>query len=175
MGGKIKTAEYISGRYTDILSDIYMSYACLWYYIQNKEIKDIDKLLNYSLNDYYNNIENNIYNISSNFPISIIGKLMKIITYTLGRQYSRNDDKLTTIVSNIITTPTELRKVLTNNIYISSNEEDRIRQISDVFELCYEVDKTIKNRNECDMLKINKSNELWEKIIKVNEYKKEEF
>ena len=38
-----------------------MSYACLWYYIQNKEIKDIDKLLNYSLNDYYNNIENNIY------------------------------------------------------------------------------------------------------------------
>jgi hypothetical protein len=147
----------------------------IWYYIQNKEIKDIDKLLNYSLNDYYNNIENNIYNISSNFPISIIGKLMKIITYTLGRQYSRNDDKLTTIVSNIITTPTELRKVLTNNIYISSNEEDRIRQISDVFELCYEVDKTIKNRNECDMLKINKSNELREKIIKVNEYKKEEF
>ena len=37
------------------------------------------------------------------------------------------------------------------------------------------VDKTIKNRNECDMLKINKSNELREKIIKVNEYKKEEF
>ena len=32
MGGKIKTAEYISGRYADILSDIYMSYACLWYY-----------------------------------------------------------------------------------------------------------------------------------------------
>lgn len=100
---------------------------------------------------------------------------MKIITYTLGRQYSRNDDKLTTIVSNIITTPTELRKVLTNNIYISSNKEDRIRKISDAFELCYEVDKTIKNRNECDMLKINKSNELREKIIKVNEYKKEEF
>jgi hypothetical protein len=36
MGGKIKTVEYISGRYADILSDIYMSYACLWYYIQNK-------------------------------------------------------------------------------------------------------------------------------------------
>jgi hypothetical protein len=59
---------------------------------------------------------------------------MKIITYPLGRQYSRNDDKLTTIVSNIITTPTELRKVLTNNIYISSNKEDRIRKISDAFE-----------------------------------------
>ena len=47
----------------------------------------------------------------------IIGKLMKIITYPLGKQYRENDDKLTTIVSNIISTPTELRKVLTNNMY----------------------------------------------------------
>jgi acyl-CoA dehydrogenase len=173
MGGKIKTAEYISGRYADILSDIYMSYACLWYYRQNKEIKDIDKLLSYSLNDYYYNIENNIYGISYNFPITIIGKLMKIITFPLGKQYRENDDKLTTIVSNIISTPTELRKVLTNNMYISNDEEDRIRQISDGFELCYEVDKSIKNGSEYDILKLNKSKDLREKIIKVNEYKKD--
>ena len=175
MGGKIKTAEYISGRYADILSDIYMSYACLWYYRQNKEIKDIDKLLSYSLNDYYYNIENNIYGISYNFPITIIGKLIKIITYPLGKQYRENDDKITTIVSNIISTPTELRKVLTNNMYISNDEEDRIRQISDGFELCYEVDKSIKNGGEYDILKLNKSKDLREKIIKVNEYKKDDL
>jgi acyl-CoA dehydrogenase len=175
MGGKIKTAEYISGRYADILSDIYMSYACLWYYRQNKDIKDIDKILSYSLNDYYNNIENNIYRISDNFPISIIGNLIKMITYPLGRQYYENDDKLTSAVSNIITTPTELRKVLTGNMYISNDEEDRIRQINDAFEICYDVDKSFRNKEECDIIKLNKSRELREKIIKVNEYKKEEF
>ena len=57
MGGKIKTAEYISGRYADILADIYMSYACLWFYKKNKTTKDIDKLLEYSINDYSKNIE----------------------------------------------------------------------------------------------------------------------
>ena len=59
MGGKIKTAEYISGRYADILADIYMSYACLWFYKKNKTTKDIDKLLEYSINDYSKNIEIN--------------------------------------------------------------------------------------------------------------------
>lgn len=175
MGGKIKTAEYISGRYADILSDIYMSYACLWYYKQHQDIKDIDKILSYSLNNYYYNIENNIYRISDNFPIPIIRYLIKIITYPFGRQYYENDDKLTSAVSNIITTPTELRKVLTYNMYISNNEEDRIRQINDAFEICYNIDKSIKNREDCDIIKLNKSIELREKIIKVNEYKKEEF
>jgi acyl-CoA dehydrogenase len=170
MGGKIKTAEYISGRYADMLADIYMSYACLWYYKQHKDIKDIDKILNYSLNDYYCNIENNMERIAANFPIKIIGGLMKIITYPMGKQYSPNNDKLTTIISNAITTPTELRKVLTENVYISENEEDRIRQICDGFEICYDVDRLVKKGADCDILKINRANELRAKIIKVNEY-----
>lgn len=45
MGGKIKTSEYISGRYADMLTNIYMAYACLWYYEKNKNVKNIDKLL----------------------------------------------------------------------------------------------------------------------------------
>jgi acyl-CoA dehydrogenase len=170
MGGKIKTAEYISGRYADMLADIYMSYACLWYYKQHKDIKDIDKILYYSLNDYYCNIEKNIYGIAANFPIKIVGSLIKFITYPLGKQYSPNDDKLTTIISNAITTPTELRKVLTENVYISDNEDDRIRQISDGFEICYNVDKLIKKGNYRDDVSTNKANELRAKIIKVDEY-----
>jgi acyl-CoA dehydrogenase len=170
MGGKIKTAEYISGRYADMLANIYMSYACLWYYKQHKDIKDIDKILNYSLNDYYCNIENNMERIAANFPIKIIGGLMKIITYPMGKQYSHNNDKLTTIISNAITTPTELRKVLTENVYISENEDDRIRQICDGFEICHDVDRLVKKGADCDILKINRANELRAKIIKVNEY-----
>ena len=69
MGGKIKTAEYISGRYADILADIYMSYACLWFYKKNKTTKDIDKLLEYSINDYSKNIEINMNKIFDNYLI----------------------------------------------------------------------------------------------------------
>ena len=89
MGGKIKTAEYISGRYADILSDIYMSYACLWYYKKHKDIQDIDKLLDYSINDYSYNIQKNIYGIAENIPLPLLGYLIKIVTYPLGRNLGK--------------------------------------------------------------------------------------
>lgn len=163
MGGKIKTAEYISGRYADILADIYMSYACLWFYKKNNSIKDIDHLLEYCINDYSKNIESNINKIADNFPIYFMGRLIKYVTYPFGNNYTYNNDILTTKVSNIITKPTELRNLLTENIYISNDNNDRLNQISKGIYL-YTEDK------KDDPLYISEKSKIMESIIKVNEY-----
>jgi acyl-CoA dehydrogenase len=171
MGGKIKTAEYISGRYADILSDIYMSYACLWYYKKHKDIQNIDKLLDYAINDYSYNIQKNIYGIAENIPLPLLGYLIKIVTYPLGRNYKANKDKTITDVSNIITKPNKLRDLLTENVFISSYVEDRIHQIDKGVELCYESDKLKKQlKTDSDNVLIMKANKLRKKIIKVNEF-----
>ena len=173
MGGKIKTAEYISGRYADILSDIYMSYACLWYYKKHKDIQDIDKLLDYSINDYSYNIQKNIYGIAENIPLPLLGYLIKIVTYPLGRNYKGNKDKTITDVSNIITKPNKLRDLLTENVFISSYVEDRIHQIDKGVEICYESDKLKKQlKTDSNNVLIMKANKLRKKIIKVNEFTK---
>lgn len=173
MGGKIKTAEYISGRYADILSDIYMSYACLWYYKKHKDIQDIDKLLDYSINDYSYNIQKNIYGIAENIPLPLLGYLIKIVTYPLGRNYKANKDKNVTDVSNIITKPNKLRDLLTENVFISSYIEDRIHQIDKGVKLCYESDKLKKQlKTDSNNVLIMKANKLRKKIIKVNEFTK---
>jgi acyl-CoA dehydrogenase len=171
MGGKIKTAEYISGRYADILSDIYMSYACLWYYKKHKDIQNIDKLLDYAINDYSYNIQKNIYGIAENIPLPLLGYIIKIVTYPLGRNYKANKDKTITDVSNIITKPNKLRDLLTENVFISSYVEDRINQIDKGVELCYESDKLKKQlKTDSDNVLIMKANKLRKKIIKVNEF-----
>jgi acyl-CoA dehydrogenase len=163
MGGKIKTAEYISGRYADILADIYMSYACLWFYKKNNSTKDIDKLLEYCINDYSKNIESNINKIADNFPIYLMGRLIKYVTYPFGNYYNHNDDKLITDVSNIITKPTELRHLLTENIFISKDSNNRLNQISRGIAL-YTGDKQIDPRD------ISERSKIMENVIKVNEY-----
>jgi len=171
MGGKIKTAEYISGRYADILSDIYMSYACLWYYKKHKDIQNIDKLLDYAINDYSYNIQKNIYGIAENIPLPLLGYLIKIVTYPLGRNYKANKDNTVTDVSNIITKPNKLRDLLTENVFISSYVEDRIHQIDKGVEICYESDKLKKQlKTDSDNVLIMKANKLRKKIIKVNEF-----
>jgi acyl-CoA dehydrogenase len=165
MGGKIKTAEYISGRYADILADIYMSYACLWFYKKNKDVKDIDKLLEYSICDYSKNIETNMNKIFDNFPIYLMGRLMKYTTYYFGNYYNYNNDKIITKVSNIITKPTEMRNLLTDNLFISKDVNNRLSQIGKGIEL-------FDDKKKYDPENISLINEITQKIIKVDEYEK---
>ena len=144
-----------------------MSYACLWYYKKHKDIQDIDKLLDYSINDYSYNIQKNIYDIAENIPLPLLGYLIKIVTYPFGRNYKVNKDKNITDVSNIITKPNKLRDLLTDNVFISSYVEDRIHQINKGVEICYESDKL---KTDSDNALIMKANKLRKKIIKVNEF-----
>jgi acyl-CoA dehydrogenase len=165
MGGKIKTAEYISGRYADILADIYMSYACLWFYKKNKNVKDIDKLLEYSINDYSKNIEINMNKIFDNFPIYFMGKIMKYTTYPFENYYNYNSDKMNSEISNIITKPNELRNLLTYNLFISKDTDNRLNQISRGIEL-FDVNK------KYDIENISLINEITQQVIKVDESEK---
>ena len=159
LGGKIKTSQYLSGRYSDILSDLYMSYSCLWYYEKNKHVKDIDKVLKISMNEHFYNIQNSTNLISQNFPNKILGFLIKFSTYPFGNFYKQSDDKLISDVSNLITTDTEIRDLLTENIFISTDNTDKLNQISRCFKLISENG----DKNDID--------KLTQKIIKVDSYK----
>ena len=178
MGGKIKTNEYISGRYADILSNIYMAYACLWYYEKNKNIDNIDKLLESAMNTHFNNIQNSTYAISNNFPIPILGYLIKLFTYPFGYDYYPQKDKLTSEISNLITTPNPIRDLLTENIFISNDNNDRLNQIKKGIELSHMADISIKklknniNLNDSEKNIILLSEKLANKIIQVDSFNK---
>ena len=140
MGGGIKTAEFISGRYADILSNLYMGYACLWHYQKNKHVKGLDKVLDLAMNDHCHKIQEAILGLSSNFPVPLMGPVMRAFTFPRGREYQAPSDKLRRQVSQLITKPTEVRALLTQNVFVSKNENDRVNQISRAVSLAVEAD-----------------------------------
>lgn len=158
LGGKIKTSQYLSGRYADILSDLYFSYACLWFYHKNKDVKNIDKLLDISLNEHFCNIQESINLISNNYQY--IGNIIKFTCYPFGNVYKKSNDKLVTDVSNLITNETEIRNLLTSDIFISNNSNDKLNQISRCMKL-------ISENSDKNNIKL-----LTDEIIKVNSYDK---
>lgn len=158
LGGKIKTSQYLSGRYADMLSDLYFSYACLWFYHKNKDVKNIDKLLDISLNEHFYNIQESINLISNNYQY--IGNIIKFICYPFGIIYKKSNDKLVTDVSNLITNETEIRNLLTSDIFISNNNNDKLNQISRCMKL-------ISENGDKNNIKL-----LTDEIIKVNSYDK---
>ena len=85
--------------------------------------------------------------------------LIKFSTYPFGNLYKQSNDRLISQVSNLITTDTEIRDLLTENIFVSTDNTDKLNQISRCFKLiCENGDK-----NEID--------KLTKDIIKVDSYK----
>jgi hypothetical protein len=90
---------------------------------------------------------------------------MKYTTYSFGNYYNYNNDKIITEVSNLITKPTEMRNLLTDNLFISKDVNNRLSQIRKGIEL-------IDDKKKYDPENISLINEITQKIIKVDEYKK---
>ena len=140
MGGGIKTAEFLSGRYADILSNLYMGYSCLWYYEKNKHVQGLDKVLDMAMADHCFKIQEAIFGISSNFPIPLMGPVMRAFTFPRGREYTEASDKMRRAVSQSITNPSEVRALLSQNVFVSKDEKDRVNQISRAVSLACEAD-----------------------------------
>ena len=112
LGGGLKTAEFLSGRYADMLSNLYMAHACLWYYQKHKHVKGLEKVLDMALADHCYKIQEAIMGLSANFPVPLLGPVMRAMTFPRGREYTQPSDKMRRSVSQLITTPTEVRALL---------------------------------------------------------------
>jgi len=143
MGGGIKTAEFISGRFADVLCNVYLGYACLWYYQNNKNVPGIEKALDMAMTQIRYNAQEALFGIFNNFPIPGVGMLMQLPCFPRGREYHPPTDKMRTVMSDLITTPTALREHLTQDVFVSKDPSDRVNMISRAIHECYAADKVL--------------------------------
>mmetsp|Transcript_45007 Transcript_45007/g.141681 ORF Transcript_45007/g.141681 Transcript_45007/m.141681 type:complete len:759 (+) Transcript_45007:29-2305(+) len=141
LGGGLKTAEFVSGRYADILGNLYIGYACLWFYQNNRNVKDLAVLLDYAMADVCHKIQESMFGLFDNFPVPLVGLGMRLVTFPRGREYFVAKDSLRKKVSNLITTPTEVRSLMTENVFISKSPGDRVHQIAHAFNICISADE----------------------------------
>lgn len=75
--------------------------------------------------------QQSLFAIQANFPVPGIGGLMRLLTFPLGGSYAMPSDKLNQAVSKLITTDSEVRKLLAPNIFVSSKDPtDRVAMIN---------------------------------------------
>jgi alkylation response protein AidB-like acyl-CoA dehydrogenase len=179
LGPKIKSDEMLSGQYADILSNLYLGYSTLWYYNLNKSVKDLDILVDYSMQNICYSIQKSFMNISNNFPIKPLGIALKLNTFPLGQIYNLPSNKLTKSVSDLITHDTEVRKLITSDIFISSNPDDQIYRLNKAMSMVIESDKLIKSvktnnttLSEENIKFIQNTNKLVDQIIQVDSFDK---
>jgi acyl-CoA dehydrogenase len=143
LGGRLKFEEMLSGRFADAFGTLYLGYACLWYYQQNRNVQGIDALFELSMENLLKQNQTAIVGLSNNFPIPGIGPLMRAICFPIGLPYTGSNDKMTKNASDLITKPSAIRDLLSEGIFISNDPKDRIRMLNDVLPKSIEADKIV--------------------------------
>lgn len=141
LGGKIKFAEFLSGRYADILSNLYLGYATLWY--AKKEplpSSEQQRILDYAMTSILYDIEEAFDGLFKNYPIKPIALFGRSVVFPFGRCYSKPTDEMTRLASDLITRPSSLRQLLQQNLYFVK-DKDRMNRTSFLVSM---IDKAVE-------------------------------
>ena len=147
LGGNLKRRERISARLGDILSQLYLASTVLKYYTDlGKPESDRDNLA-WSIKYALHQIQISINELTQNFPLPWLGKLLRFIIFPLGTAYHRPDDKLYHNIVSKMLSPSEFRDRITNHCFIPDNKTDASRRTDMAFTLRVQLDPVLKKLN----------------------------
>lgn len=118
LGGKLKAAEFLSGRYADVLSNLYLGYAVLWHY-KKEPLAGIEPVMEFAMQTILFDIEEAFHGIFANFPIPVLGPVMQALSFPTGKCYAKPTDELLRQTAAAITTDSAFAKALRYNLYLS--------------------------------------------------------
>ncbi|CAM9656701.1 unnamed protein product [Ascophyllum nodosum] len=144
MGGKIKFAEMLSGRYADVLSGLFLGYATLWYTSHHKNVKGLDKVTDYAMQRTLADIENAFFGIFDNFPIAILSLAMRGVAFPTGRCYKPPSDSLAQEVAQLVSTDTAVRELFKENVFLSKDPMNRMTLIDATLPKAVQADAILR-------------------------------
>lgn len=148
LGGRLKFEELLMGRLADALGSIFLGYSTLHYYSRRRGIEGLEAITEHAMLRLEKEAQDALKEAADNFPGPLGGIAsftMKAGCFPLGsltRPYSDPNDILTKEVSRLLTTPSELRDMFNENVYMAP--EGQAHQVSDLIRalpICVEADK----------------------------------
>jgi len=159
LGGSLKRKEYISGRFADALSWMFLSTAALKHFHDHGHKKNQLPLVHWTCTHAQQQTEQALFGIIDNLPNRFIAKSVQFICFPYGRRYRTIDDKLTDAVCNVLLNDTELRNDLTADIYIPDPDKPGLGRLEHAYNLIRQTedarDKINAARKKGDLDKQN--------------------
>ncbi|HEY3488448.1 MAG TPA: DUF1974 domain-containing protein, partial [Gammaproteobacteria bacterium] len=124
LGGKLKRKESLSARLGDCLSYLYYGSAVLKRFEDTGRPEEDLPLLHWSMRYCLHAIQQAILGIVNNYPVRIIGNLLRWGIFPLGAHFQPPSDRLGQSVSSLLLRPGAARNRLTEGIFISQDPED---------------------------------------------------
>lgn len=148
LGGSLKRKECLSARLGDVLSYLYMAMATLKYY-QDAGFPEEDKpFVQYAVQHCFHEAQEAIVDFSDNFPISVAGKLFRLLSFPLGRSYKKPVDSLAFTIADAMQQDSSIRTRLTQECYQSDDRHDALGRLDIAFNSLIEARPLLKKVNQ---------------------------
>ncbi len=122
LGGELKRRESLSARYGDVLSHLYMASAVLKRFEDDGAPAADRPFVDWAVSDSLSIIQERLLAILDNFPSRVLGKLLKALTFPLGRPYRGPSDAVTQQLAEILLSSSASRDRLTRGMFVPEGE-----------------------------------------------------
>ena len=139
LGGNLKRKEMLSGRFADVMSNLYLASATLKRFKDNGEPENDAPLADWACQYALYRAQQALDGILRNYPNRTFGKLLRLAVFPGGRYLHIPTDNLSRAVSDLLQTPGAARDLLTHDMYIPTDPDDIIAQLESAFELMVET------------------------------------
>jgi len=148
LGGKLKRLEILSAKLGDILSHLFMAAATLKYFEQMDTCEDEELFMQWAIEDDLYTVGQRIETVLRNFPVPVIGGILKFIIFPFGNPYEKPTDRLSVQLADMMLKETELRKRWVSFCYLDTSSDDACGKVENAFRLSLLVDPILDKLNQ---------------------------
>ncbi|PKM38504.1 MAG: acyl-CoA dehydrogenase [Gammaproteobacteria bacterium HGW-Gammaproteobacteria-10] len=133
LGGRLKRKERISGRFADVLSQLYLC-SCTLKHFENQGSPEEDlPLLHWACQYSLHRAQQSLLAVLWLLPSRIPAWLLRVVLFPLGKPYAPPRDTLTGTLAQRLLTDNPTRERLTDGIYINEQPDDATGRIETAF------------------------------------------
>lgn len=147
LGGELKRREMLSGRFADALGNLYLASSALKRFQDNGEDEDEAPLAEWACQYALYQAQTALDRILRNFPVPVMGGLLRLAVFPSGRYLQMPDDRLNQKVAELLQKPGPVRDRLTEDMYIADDDDEITAQLERALELTldgYELIRRIR-------------------------------
>lgn len=134
IGADLKRKERLSARLGDVLSNLYLASAAIKYFHDHDCNTDDHPCLDWSIQTCLHNIQVAFDEFFANFPIPVLGRVLKRIVFPFKRAYANPpSDRIDNKVAEQMLQPSAFRDRVTNLCFQGNGVEDAVWQVEDAF------------------------------------------
>ena len=151
LGGNLKRKERLSGRFADILSNMYLCSATLKHFEDQGEPRSDLPLLHYACQQTMHDAQQAMLAVFYNLPIGVLAKILRAFMFPFGKPYAPPSDSLIHEVAKLALAPSSTRDRLTEGCFLTDEPEDSLGRIEHAFNVAIktqDIEKKFKKLNK---------------------------